>query len=140
MIERLNDYIGLPYVSRGRSAEGVDCYGLVWLLFRNELGVELPDWRTDPKDLLDVARQLQEVVETEIGVGHGEELTEPEDWAIVLVERSRAAHHMGIYLAGGVIHALENVGVVYQSLSSFLALNRKVRYYRWHHYSSSKIH
>jgi len=37
-------YIGIPFVEYGRSFKGVDCYGLVWLAFKEELGIELPDY------------------------------------------------------------------------------------------------
>ena len=37
-------YIGLPYVFKGESFEGVDCYGLCRLFFKEERKVELPDY------------------------------------------------------------------------------------------------
>jgi len=39
----MRDYIGLPYKHLGRDKKGVDCYGLVVLLYKDKLGVELPD-------------------------------------------------------------------------------------------------
>lgn len=35
-------YIGLEYLDLGRDMGGVDCWGLVWLTYYKELGVELP--------------------------------------------------------------------------------------------------
>lgn len=39
------DYVGIPYKNRGASVDGVDCYGLVRLIFQREYGVALPDLR-----------------------------------------------------------------------------------------------
>jgi len=38
----LDRYVGLPWVDKGRDFAGVDCWGLVWLIFKTERGIELP--------------------------------------------------------------------------------------------------
>ena len=47
-LERLsllyNKYIGLKYKNLGRDFDGVDCYGLLYLFYKNELNIELPDF------------------------------------------------------------------------------------------------
>ena len=40
----VNEYIGLPFVEGGRTRAGVDCYGLVRLVLREQCGVSLPDY------------------------------------------------------------------------------------------------
>lgn len=42
-----NAYIGLPYVAFGRTREGCDCWGLARLVYRQELGIELPAYLPD---------------------------------------------------------------------------------------------
>ena len=40
----VNDYVGLPFVDGGRTRAGVDCYGLVRLVLREQFGISLPDY------------------------------------------------------------------------------------------------
>lgn len=37
-------YLTIPYVFHGRSFEGCDCYGILYLYFREELGIEIDDF------------------------------------------------------------------------------------------------
>ena len=38
-----NEYVGIPWLWRGRDRTGIDCYGLVRLVYREQLSVELPE-------------------------------------------------------------------------------------------------
>lgn len=42
----LSPYVGLEFVEHGRSREGIDCWGLVVLLYRDLLGIKLPAYDT----------------------------------------------------------------------------------------------
>lgn len=37
-------YIGIPYKYKGRDFSGVDCYGLVYLIYKKEKNLNLPDF------------------------------------------------------------------------------------------------
>ena len=39
-----NKYIGLPYQENGRTVDGVDCWGLARLFYKQELSIDLPDY------------------------------------------------------------------------------------------------
>lgn len=39
-----DDFVGIPYADRGRVREGCDCWGLVCVTYREELGITLPDY------------------------------------------------------------------------------------------------
>ena len=43
----LNRYIGKPYKYGGRDVTGLDCYGLVKLIYKEQYNQNLPDWTTD---------------------------------------------------------------------------------------------
>lgn len=40
-------YIGIPYVPRGRSMQGVDCWGLFVLVMQREFHIEVPSFADD---------------------------------------------------------------------------------------------
>ena len=40
----LSKFIGIPYKHLGRDFTGFDCYGLVWLAYKEILNIELPDY------------------------------------------------------------------------------------------------
>jgi cell wall-associated NlpC family hydrolase len=51
----INKYVGVNFRKFGRDmTEGVDCYGLILNFYRDELGIELPDFKDykfDPKSI-----------------------------------------------------------------------------------------
>lgn len=40
----LNDYIGIPYRENGRDRDGCDCWGLLALIYAEQLGTPLPEY------------------------------------------------------------------------------------------------
>lgn len=36
-------FIGIPYLHQGRDFKGIDCYGLIVLVYKENLDIELPD-------------------------------------------------------------------------------------------------
>lgn len=45
-------FLSIPFRSRGRSYDGADCWGLVWLYYRDVLGIDLVDWSEVPATAL----------------------------------------------------------------------------------------
>ena len=44
------DYIGIPFANHGRDLVGVDCWGLVTIVYRRELQIVLPDYHERYRD------------------------------------------------------------------------------------------
>lgn len=108
-------YVGIPYRPCGRDHYGIDCYGLVCLVYREVLGIELPDWLTQPDiDLTGAA-------------GHWVDLDNPVDLCIVRSPRNNWSDHMGIFVGGAVLNAT-NPASCAPSLDSYLAVNPGSRF------------
>lgn len=58
-----NRYVGLPWDEKGVSFEGINCWGLIVLFYRTELGIILPDYHNEYDSA--VSRQSYEVFRRE---------------------------------------------------------------------------
>jgi len=54
-------YINLKYKHKGRDFDGVDCYGLVWLILKNELEIVLPEQEYTQKWYLEGKNYIVEI-------------------------------------------------------------------------------
>lgn len=124
----LNDYIGIPYQFGGRTREGLDCYGLVKLIYSEQYDEALPDWVTDVIDMRVRHREFENAITS----GDFIQKDEPIEGDFVICYRARAAHHMGLFYAGGVIHSVDGSGVVFEPLSRFSKQYTKLTYGEWH--------
>lgn len=43
----LINYLKIPYQHKGRTFDGADCFGLLRLFYKHELGIDLPDYTED---------------------------------------------------------------------------------------------
>lgn len=88
----VNGYIGLHYEIGGRDKHGIDCYGLVCLIYKEVLGIDLPDWVTD------------EFVDWDGEYGQWADIKDPVDFCLVRSTLGvNMPDHFGVYVAGGVI-------------------------------------
>lgn len=117
-------YVGIPYVSRGRSREGCDCFGLLFIAYADQ-GIVLPSYAADYVDAAEAAetkraieRNLSDWVQVEV----------PEEGDAVLLRRPM---HIGIYLGGGLmLNVRRGVNACVERLDSPEYARRIVGYYR----------
>jgi len=43
----ISKYIGIPFKDKGRTVEGLDCWGLLYLIFKEQFGIEIPSFVDD---------------------------------------------------------------------------------------------
>lgn len=119
-------YVGLPFVDGGRDASGLDCWGLVRLVYRAELGIDL-DAHTDVSahDLARVARSITKGMDGEIWrpVTPCDRL--PYDVVVMRYAMSRHIGHVGIITPDGtVLHIEQTTGAVAVPLTHFTIRER----------------
>jgi len=110
----VNKYIGIPFVSNGRSTDGCDCYGLIRLILRNEYGIELPELSNNYADALNVSETARLFAEN-LPVLTAEKIDRPEEKAVVVITEHGVAAHVGIVAGSGyILHTGVKTGSVCQ--------------------------
>jgi cell wall-associated NlpC family hydrolase len=114
MYEWVKKYIGIPFVSNGRTTDGCDCYGLVRIVLRNEYGITLPELSDNYADALNIKETARLFAEHR-PVLAGEKIDAPEEKAVVVITEHGAAAHVGIVAGGGyILHTGIKTGSVCQ--------------------------
>lgn len=125
----LNDYVGLPYELGARGPEKYDCYGLLKKVYAERYNVEVPDWSDEVLSLRLRSKTINAVLQES---GTWKEVDAPTDGDVVVCYRAKAAHHLGLYYNGGVLHALEGIGVVYEPMPRFRERFTRIVFGEWY--------
>ena len=110
-------YIGLGYRHGAVGPTEFDCWGFVRWCLDKHYGIAVPAIEPSSYQVLSYAREFRKHPE----VSRWSRVDKPMDGDVALLSCSRTPHHCGIYAdadGGVVVHALENVGVVAQTLPS----------------------
>lgn len=126
-------YIGIPYSDDGRSFAGLFCWGLVDLVYREELGIVLPRYGVAAGTLIACSRVLAGGL-----LPPWREAIAPYRCFDIVTMRGRARpsspareYHVGVMLsARKLMHAEEDIGVHKLDLDCFAVRHRVVRVVR----------
>ncbi len=96
------DYVGLPWQFAGRSRDGVDCWGLLWLIYRDVLGIEIASYARETLDAPErgqiAALMAGELVKSPwVDVQPSQE----REFDMVIFKRAGIDSHVGIIVAPG---------------------------------------
>lgn len=128
-------YIGLKHVPGGRGAEGVDCWGLVRLVYRDEFQIELPMLPgVSQSSILSIAGAISSHVERD-----WEEVYRPFDGCTVAMSQHKVIHHVGLFAeadGGKIIHCWDKQNVIADTVRGIAFKGFQViKFYRhklWH--------
>lgn len=95
-------YVGLPWQCMGRSRAGIDCWGLVWLAFRECLSVELPSYEENYASLVE-RRELAALLSSEAGRGSWQPIDagDERDFDVATFRQGRLESHVGLIVGRG---------------------------------------
>ena len=130
MYKWVGKYIGIPFVSNGRTMDGCDCYGLIRLILRNEYGKELPELSNDYSNALNLSETAR-LFEQKRPVIAAEKLSKPQEKAVVVITEHGVPAHVGIVAGGGyILHTGAKTGSVCQRETHPGLCGRIEGYYR----------
>jgi hypothetical protein len=130
-----NKYVGLPYLANGRTISGLDCWGLVVLVYCEELGIQLPSLATeyvgtdpDNSTIIDLVAQTKDALLKE----SWEQVTDPKLGDICVFNILGEPVHVGIYIGEQkFLHVREGEYSVIESLDSYKWNRRLEGTYRY---------
>lgn len=113
MMQWASKYVGLPYIDRGRTFAGVDCWGLVYLIMRREKGIELPSYGDiSAHELIKVTRTIRD----KSGAEPWHPVNEPRAFDVALMRGSPL--HVGLmYDDRNILHIEEKISAVFMPIS-----------------------
>lgn len=124
-------YIGLPWARGAQGPDAFDCWQFFRHVQRERFGRDVPDVEKayDPASTLSCARAFDRAEER----ARWKEVSEPAEGDAVLIGRSIAPIHIGLWMdCGTVLHCLKGSGVVSSSLDSLRLMGLGcVRFFRF---------
>lgn len=116
-MEWVERYLGIPYLERGRTLDGCDCWGLVRLVLKERFGIELPSLdgsydHVDPELSARLINQTAPAVDAR--------LVDTPCAGDVAVMRVRAATaHVGVFVSEThVLHTVRGRGPALETVKS----------------------
>lgn len=105
-------YVGIPFLDGGRTAEGIDCWGMIRLVLSQECGIDVPSYgEISAHDLAGIAGMVARSCMEEPWVPVLSASKRAFD--VVVMRRHRAPMHMGILVcASKMLHVEQKTSAV----------------------------
>ncbi len=131
--EQLVPYIGLPYEIGGRDHRGVDCYGLVELIYKEIHGIQLPSYVEYYSQSMRTA-DFSRVIDSALLEGKWKKVESPAPFDVITFRLMGRTTHVGMALENGdFLHSFNGTQSCIENMYSISWRNRINGIYRWTH-------
>jgi probable lipoprotein NlpC len=118
-------YIKIPFVEKGRDESGSDCWGLVRLIYKNELGIDLPsyDWTyNNTLERKNIAAQIEENKKHSWVISDN-----PKEFDVILLSVGGSPMHVGVITKKNhMIHCSKDINTCHVPYNN-LAWRNKIK-------------
>jgi probable lipoprotein NlpC len=129
-VQWAREYVGIPFKERGRDRDGVDCWGLACLVYRDRFGIRLPDYR-DRYLNTEASDDISRIIDSEADGWTEIPTTSAMCGDVVLFRILGKPTHIGIEVGDGyMLHAERGVGVVIERHDKLRWFHRRVGFFR----------
>jgi len=123
-----NNYVGIPFKYKGRTEDGLDCWGLARLIYINEYDITLPSFSSEYEDA-DYDRISDLIAQYREG---WEQIESPVEGSLVLFRVMGEETHVGVAISEThFIHAREGYDSAIESFESIYWKKRIVGYFKY---------
>ena len=127
----LDDYVGLPWRERGRDRTGLDCWGLLRLVYAERMGVTLPSF-SDAYVTTEDGKALSDLMDGNMTPWREIEPGQERPGDALLMSLAGHPQHVGVICGGGmVLHIERGTGSIVESYFGYRLRRRVVGFYRF---------
>ena len=125
-----NRYVGIAFKHDGRSIDGCDCWGLVRIVYHQELGIELPEYAgTLTDNSIGALRRAVKAVDKESAKWI--RVQEPKAFDVTVLRLRSLNCHVGVVIDHKhMLHIEEGINASIESYQSLMWRNRIACYFR----------
>lgn len=127
-----DDYSEIPFLCDGRTRTGLDCGGLVMLVYRERLGVELPEYKGALVDMsMGGLRKAHEIIKAELS--RWVKVDRPQEFDVVSVRAGGLdGGHVGIVCGRSeMLHIMHGINSTVTSFKGAAWARRVTGFYRY---------
>ena len=125
-----NDYVGIPFQKNGSDRNGIDCWRLVVLVYRERLGIELSDFAGIYVDgslasLMKVSRKIRDEKQA------WQRVDKPQPYDVILLRTGDMVYHVGLVIdRKRMLHVLEGIDSTIEEFTGLQWQQRVEGFYR----------
>lgn len=127
-----NQYVGIPFKEKGRDRNGVDCWGVPFLVFQEQKGIVLPSYiELYSSTKYENRDELERIIFDERNK-RWKQVSNPQEFDFALIKKGGVPMHVGLVTKKNyVLHSEVGVGVVNERTTTLAWQNKIDGYFRY---------